>query len=171
MIETLAWVLPRPRKSKYKGGFPLHFEKKIIRLLGFNEVLDKERILHPFGGMAEFGLRCDIKTDIDIPPDFYCDAHSLPFKDNSFNLVILDPPYSDQENKDLYGGKIKLRWGKYSSEAVRVCTPSGFVVVYHKLCTPTPKGTRLVKRILLETRVWHALRCIHIYQKANLELD
>ena len=34
MIPTECWVLPRPRKDYYVGGFPLHFEKKLWRLLG-----------------------------------------------------------------------------------------------------------------------------------------
>lgn len=32
MIPTEIWVLPRPRKNKYKGGFPLHFEKKVVEV-------------------------------------------------------------------------------------------------------------------------------------------
>ena len=34
MIPTEAWVLPRPRPDAYVGSFPLHFEKKLHRLMG-----------------------------------------------------------------------------------------------------------------------------------------
>ncbi len=82
MIDTETWVLPRPRKNKYKGGFPLHFEKKLIRKLGFDEIADRAKILHPFGGAAEFGIRCDLVAS--TMPDKVADAHDLP----SGNLAV-----------------------------------------------------------------------------------
>jgi len=44
-------------------------------------------------------------VDIDptLEPDVIADAHSLPFPDESFDLVVLDPPYSDAEALTLYG--------------------------------------------------------------------
>jgi hypothetical protein len=159
MIETIAWVLPRPNKSKYVGSFPLHFETKLLKELGIGK---NDTILHPFGGKAEFGLRCDINPATN--PDIVCDAHNLPFKNDTFDLVILDPPYSDKYSKDLYKTG-KLKFGVYTKEAVRVCKPGKYVVFYHEYAAPILKGTKLVKRIFMETRVWHKLRCIHIYQK------
>lgn len=162
MIENLAWVLPRPNKSGYIGSFPLHFEKKLLKELNLDPTKDK--ILHPFGGMVEYGIRCDIITEVE--PDYICDAHSLPFDDNTFDCVILDPPYSDEYSKRLYGTDfIKLKWKTYTAEAVRVCKEGGYVVMYHYIATPSIRGTRLVKRIFLETRYWHKLRCIHIHIK------
>lgn len=163
MIETLAWVLPRPNKSKYIGSFPLHFEGKLLKELKIDPAVHK--ILHPFGGQAEFGLRMDINPDTN--PDFVGDAHDLPFGDNTFDLVILDPPYSEDYAERLYDTKKygKLRFRTYTAEAVRVCKEDGFVVMYHYLATPSIKNTILVKRILMETRSWHKLRCVHIHKK------
>jgi 16S rRNA G966 N2-methylase RsmD len=163
MIENLAWVLPRPRKSnKYIGGFPLHFEKKLLNLLNIDPQIHK--ILHPFGGMAEYGIRVDICEE--AKPEIVGDAHNLPLPDNTFDLVILDPPYNEDYAKRLYGTG-KLKWKKYTAEAVRVCKEKGIVVVYHMLATPAIPNTVLVKRIFLETRVWHKLRCVHIHQKRS----
>jgi len=163
MIETLAWVLPRPNKSKYIGGFPLHFEKRLLNLLEIDP--SKHKILHPFGGKAEFGIRCDINPE--VKPDIVCDAHDLPFEDNVFDLVILDPPYSENYAERLYNTRRhgKLRFKKYTAEAVRVTKADKFIVMYHYLATPAIRDTILVKRILMETRVWHKARIIHIYQK------
>lgn len=160
MIKTLAWVLPRPRKSKYKGGFPLHFEKKLLRELNID--LEKNRILHPFGGHAEYGLRLDIVPEIE--PDIIGDAHDLPFKNGVFDVAILDPPYSDEYSKVLYKTG-KLSFGRYTKEAVRVVKLGGYIVVYHYLATPRLENTELAMRIFLETRIWHKLRCVHIYKK------
>ena len=163
-IVNLAWVLPRPRRcNKYIGSFPQHFEKKVIRLLGFDEIKDKNKILHPFCGMSEFGIRVDIKPE--VKPDYIGDAHNLEmFKDETFDLVILDPPYSEEYSKRLYGTK-KLKFKTYTKEAIRVLKNGGYLVMYHCLATPRIENTVLFKRIFLETRVWHKLRCIHIHKK------
>ncbi len=161
MIETLAWVLPRPRQSKYKGGFPLHFEKKLYELLGIEAT--KETVLHPFGGHAEYGFRLDINPETN--PDYIGDAHDMDiFSDSCWDCVVCDPPYNDEYSESLYKTG-KLKWGRWTSEAVRVLKPNGYLVIYHYLATPTIPNTRLIKRIFLETRVWHKLRCVHIYQK------
>lgn len=168
MIESLAWVLPRPSKSKYIGSFPLHFEKKLLRELKVDTrgPEHKYKILHSFGGKAEFGIRVDIKPGVS--PDIIADAHNLSFKDGIFDVVILDPPYNEDYSKKLYEThNIKLKWGKYTIEAVRVLKEKGYLVMYHYLATPRIKDTILIKRIFLETRIWHKLRCVHIHQKRS----
>jgi hypothetical protein len=164
-ITNLAWVLPRPNKSKYIGSFPLHFEKKLLRELNLDP--NTAKILHPFGGMAEFGIRCDINPAVN--PDVVCDAHKLPFPDNTFDLVVLDPPYNEDYAERLYDTKKygKLKFKTYTAEAVRVCKEGAFVVMYHYIATPSIKDTILVKRILMETRSWHKARIIHIHQKRS----
>jgi hypothetical protein len=135
MIDTICWVLPRPRKNKYKGGFPLHFEKKLWKELGC-----PQKVLHPFGGCAEIGDRVDVNEELN--PTFIGDAHNLNFiSDNSYDLVICDPPYNNELSKSLYGtGKIKYK--TFIKEAVRVCKPQGFIASYHWALTPRPDNTK-----------------------------
>lgn len=160
-IIDVAWVLPRPRKDKYVGGFPLHFETKLYREIGIDPVTD--RILHPFGGRAERGIRLDLNMEVE--PNVVGDAHFLPFKDGIFDCLVLDPPYNDKYAKKLYGTK-NPKFSKYIAEAERVTKDGGFIVVYHWVASPAviPKLI-MVERIFMETRVWHKLRCIHIYKK------
>lgn len=159
MIPNLAWVLPRPNKSKYIGAFPLYFESRLLDLLRLSK---GAMILHPFGGKAEYGIRCDVNPDVE--PDIIADAHYLPFRDNIFDLVILDPPYSDELSQRLYGtAPVALK--KYTKEAVRVLKEDGYLVMFHVIATPQISGTRLVKRIFIEHRLWHRLRCVHIHRK------
>lgn len=162
MIDTLVWVLPRPRiKNYYKGAFPLHFEKKLLRLYGIDENV-ADGVLHPFGGRAEYGKRCDLNPDVS--PDYVCDAHSLPFEDESWNFIIFDPPYSNEESMKLYGmPPIHLK--KAISESVRVLKRRGFIALYHRLWLPKPSGCEYHRRIMVSPGQWHETRICHVFQK------
>lgn len=174
--ETLAWTLPRPRKHRYiKGGFPLHFERRVLELYGFKSedyytgegrqlqlFSNNNLILHPFGGMAEYGLRVDINPDLE--PHIIADAHHLPFKSDVFAMVIVDPPYSDSLSRKIYGTG-KLKYNTFVGEAVRVTKAGGYIVLYHVVMLPRPKGTFYDKRIYMGIRIWHRLRCVNIFRK------
>lgn len=160
MIPTIAWTLPRPPKSKYRGGFPLHFEQNLVQLLGY-----PEEILHPFGGMAEIGLRVDINPELS--PDVVADAHDLPFDDEVFDCVILDTPYSDEEARDIYDTP-PLRPALYTQEAVRVLRPGGWLVVYTDRETAGPPRCNHTLRIVVTLRPYHRPRVVGIFQKRKL---
>lgn len=174
-VPTIAWVLPRPSKSKYPGSVPLHFEKKLLRHLGVDPATAK--ILQPFGGMGEYGIRCDLRETHPLAamhgdkviwkrPDYICDAHDLsPFADNTFDLVFLDPPYSKEEAETIYAAPPPV-YKRYIAAAVRVAKPGGFIASYNVVMTPRPDGTTYHSRIMLGTRVWHRLRACCIFQKA-----
>lgn len=170
MIDTETWVLPRPRRDKYVGGFPLHFEQRLMRAIAALQgrgdwEYGEGNVLHPFGGLAEIGDRCDLNESTS--PTWVANAHDLSFiADDSYDLVVLDPPYSADESTMLYGTP-KPRWGTYTAEAVRVCKVGGHVAVYHKLQPPRPKGTKLVKRIVVLTRTWHTARVCFVFAKLS----
>ena len=157
MIPTIVWTLPRPSKSRYKGSFPLYFEGNLIKLLGY-----PERILHPFGGMAELGTRVDLNGDLS--PDVVADAHDLPFDDGSFDCVILDPPYSDEEAAELYGTP-PLSPRVYISEAVRVLCEGGWLCVYGDREPRRPPMTNHAIRIIVVLRPGHRSRTCMVFQK------
>lgn len=157
MIPTITWTLPRPPKSRYKGGFPLHFEQNLVQLLGY-----PERILHPFGGMAEFGERCDLRPEVD--PDYLCDAHALPFSDEEFDCVILDPPYSDEEARDLYETP-PLQKAQYTREAIRVLKTGGWLCVYGDREPARPPRCNHTLRIIVVLRPHHTPRVCGVFQK------
>jgi len=158
MIPTETWVLPRPRKDCYVGSFPLHFEQKLWRLLGC-----PEKVLHPFGGLSEIGDSVDLNAT--TTPTWVGDAHDLHWiADDTYDLVILDPPYSDEESEWLYGTP-PLKPGKFTAEAVRVCKTGGFVAVYHKAQPRRPPQTRLCHRVVVLTRTGHAARICFVFRK------
>jgi len=156
-IPKEVWTLPRPRKPYYPGSFPLYFEIKLIRDLG-----NPDRILHPFGGHAEYGVRCDL--NYDVIPDMLSDAHDLPIEDNYFDLVICDPPYNDKLSEELYDAP-KVRYKKYINEAVRVCKSGGFIASYHWIWTIKPPNTEYYKIIVILPGQHHRARICCIFRK------
>lgn len=157
MIPTITWVLPRPAKSKYKGAFPLYFEQNLIQLLGYPET-----ILHPFGGRAEIGTRVDLNPLVE--PDVVADAHALPFEDQSFDCVILDPPYSDEEAMELYQTP-KLKPSVYTKEAVRVLKRGGYLCMYGDREPTRPICCNHTLRIVVVLRPHHRPRICGVFQK------
>jgi hypothetical protein len=62
-------------------------------------------VLHLFGGQATFGTRLDI--DPTTHPDVQGDAWLPPFGKDTFDVVVLDPPYfrlNQQEKNSLLAG-------------------------------------------------------------------
>lgn len=181
---SIALCYPRPRKGthRYSGGFTAGFERKLLRILGSilqgkgplgSDVSPPFSILHPFGGRAEYGLRCDIQThtydsiqkmDIPIAPDVVADAHKLPFADNMFDTVILDPPFSPEFAKTKWNTK-PPKFKIYSAEAARVCREGGLVVMYHWYALPAIVNTIFLGRVLIEGRLNAFCRVCHIRQK------
>lgn len=157
MISTIVWTLPRPPVSKYKGGFPRFFEENLVKILGY-----PEQILHPFGGRAEIGMRVDL--DASLEPDVIADAHELPFENESFDCVILDPPYSDEEALNLYGTP-KLKPGVYTKEAVRVLRKGGWLCVYGDREPARPRYCNHAMRIVVILRPHHRPRICMVFQK------
>lgn len=156
-VALEVWWLPRPPLSRYPGGWPRHFESKLVKLLGY-----PQSVLHPFGGKAEVGTRVDVNPD--LRPDVVADAHELPFDDNSFEAVICDPPYSNDESREIYGTG-PLRTAAWMREAVRVS--SRYVVTYHVRMLPRPRGTRLVRVVVVLLRPGHSARICQIHVKKN----
>lgn len=160
VLGTLTWVLPRPNPPYYPGSWPLHFEKRLWRLLGKP---NPDKVLHVFGGQAKIGLKLDLNPDVN--PDKVGDAHDIPYCDELFDVVICDPPYSDEENEELYGITEPLRFKKWIAEAVRVCRWDGFVVLYHDRWLPKPPKCSYWMRIIVLPGQHHRGRVCHIFIK------
>jgi hypothetical protein len=163
-IPTETWVLPRPRPDAYVGGFPLHFERRLWQVLG-----KPGKVLHPFGGLAEIGDFVDLNATTS--PTWVGDAHDLHFiADETYDLVVLDPPYSAEESELLYATP-PPRWGDYTREAVRVTKVGGHVAVYLDKQPARPVRTKLVRRIVVLTRTWHAPRVCFVFEKLGSQVS
>ena len=159
-FKPVVWHLPRPNSTCYKGSVPLHFEKKFLEFTG----IEKNHLLNMFSGGSQMGYTVDINPTVN--PDKVADCHNLPFENESFDNVFLDPPYSDDESKKMYGAG-PLKPTKYMNEAVRVCREGGIIALYHIYWAPIPEGCKYLGIISIITRVYHRPRLCTVFQKVN----
>lgn len=115
------------QKVKLYGQYPPGFLKRALAL--FPDVAE-ERILHcPSGTLTGPGMTVDIhKNEIQVPK-VQAQADALPFADNSFDLVLSDPPYS-KEDSAIYGCEPFPMRG-FMNEATRVLSPNVYLGVLH----------------------------------------
>jgi len=174
--KNIAWVLPRPKPDHYKGGMPLHAEKWLLMvaqdILGYkgnpNVMPEKDKLLSLFCGMNKYGLRIDMNMEVE--PDLCGDAHKLTTTlinpGEFYEIILADPPYSNEEAKELYGTP-KLNYKKWTAECDKVLKPGGLLIVYHKymMPNPNPEKYKVVKRVFIGTRTYHVPRVAIYFQK------
>lgn len=165
--KNIAWFLPRPKPDHYKGGMPLYCEEWLIALAKDLLQMNNPNILNIFCGMNKYGFRVDIKPE--VKPDLVCDAHKIletEIAHKRFDLILADPPYSDEESKDLYGTP-KLNYKKWTEQCDFVLRPGGLFIVYHKYIMPNPNPDKyeVLKRVFIGNRTYHLPRAAIFFQK------
>ena len=111
--------------SGYHGAYPPAYVKRVLAMYP-----DARRILHAFSGSLPPGryVRIDRRTDhgAGVVPDVRGDVERLPLQTGVFDLVLADPPYS-QEDADHYGVPMVNRRRAFA-ECVRVLRRNGHLV-------------------------------------------
>lgn len=167
--KNMAWMLPRPKPDKYKGGMPLYGEDWVLELARDLYGKHTDSILNVFCGMNKQGYRVDLNPSVN--PDLVCDIHKLStFLDKKFDIILADPPYSDEETRQLYGTHLpKLNYSKWTKECDKLLNPGGLFIIYHKCLVPNPdpEKYKIVKRVFVGTRVWHVPRVATYFKKSS----
>jgi hypothetical protein len=141
----IIWCANRRGKS---GGIGWKFPRKIEKFL--LEECAGASVLHPFGGRSRFGVRLDI--DPIVQPDVVADAWLPPFGPNSFDVVILDPPYlrvCAEERTALFR--------QYVSIARR------HVIWFHTMWSAVPAGCTQEKAFLVRVGDNCHTRCLQFF--------
>ena len=108
------------------GQYPPTFLKRALALFPI-----AENVLHcPSGSLKSVkGVTVDLMTCDIRKPMIQAEASMLPFRDNSFDVWISDPPYT-KEDSAKYGCR-PFPLGKMMNEAQRVLRPNGYLGVLH----------------------------------------
>ncbi len=115
------------------------------------ELCKGKRGLHLFGGQADFGTRLDI--DPLTRPDVIGDTWLPPFGKDSFDVVILDPPYTSMNEKTK--NALFLGAGHIARE---------LVVMFHTTIYETAPGLRLEKLWLVHVGRNCAARALAVFR-------
>jgi hypothetical protein len=110
-------------------------------------------VLQLFGGMSRWGTKIDI--DRSTRPHVIADAWLPPFGVNSFDVVILDPPYvsiNQQMKQQL------LRGAAFVARE--------HVVWFHTMWIASDRTCRLERALLVRVGDSCACRCIQIFRAA-----
>lgn len=126
-VYTGFWACMRPR-GPYTGLWPGGLLERIWILLGGKP----KRIFQPFKGLSKIGIGTDWNRN--VKPDIVADAQHLPIKSDSFDCVLMDPPYSETyvQHYSSLDQRIKQTKPKYSfykalKEGARITAPGGFL--------------------------------------------
>lgn len=176
-----AWSLHRNSKS-YTGAFPEGFTNRLYQLLRIKE---HHKVFHVFGGFIGEGYNCDTnEINPDIAATYHFDARKpFPLKDNTYNIVICDPPY-DCPIHDIgfihtSDSKKRLHYGKnlyntefvppysFINESVRICRVGGYICVMHFLVYKTPKDCERYAVIPIISGPNLRIRALSIFKKSN----
>ena len=163
--RNIAWFLPRPKLSKYKGGMPLHCEEWLIELAQDLLNNDSPDILNVFCGTSKCGDRVDLNPEVE--PDYLVDAHVMSkVIKKQYDFILADPPYSDEEAEELYSTP-KLHYKQWTAECDKMLKVGGLLCVYHKYVVPNPSPKRyhVEKRVFIGNRTYHLPRVAIYFQK------
>lgn len=159
------WALQNSMNG-YPGAFPTGFVRNVKR-----RWWGKCRLWLFSGSFTDpEGMTFDIERELN--PDVQGDCQHLPFKDCSFDFVLADPPYSEQESKDLYDLPY-CNITKVLSEMLRVCKPGGHILFLHRI-VPTAHPNIKLKDATLTAVVGvytiaglTNIRALTVYRKKN----
>lgn len=140
-----------PKTNGYPGGFPVGFLKWVYNMGWWGE----KRCYLCCGNVDDKeSIRVDLNKDVN--PDYIEDARNTSIADNSFDWIMIDPPYTKDLAISMYN--TGEQWGsinQFTKEANRICKPGGIILT---LSYEVPKR---VKGCDLEV-------CIGVYQAINV---
>jgi hypothetical protein len=148
------------------GRFPIGWLDQVFRdrLLGDVRRAD---VLHVCSGTLTERWMVDLRRQ--ARPSVVGNGCALPFRDASFAAVLLDPPYSDQYARNLYGTE-NPRPSWLLKEAARVVRPCGRIGMLHVAVPFAPPGCRLVTVYGVTTGVGFRIRAFTIYEREQERL-
>jgi hypothetical protein len=157
---STAWM-----RTHFHGQYPLTFLKRVLALFP-----TAKNILHcPSGTITGPGVTVDLIRDENRKPQVLACATELPFKAETFDLYISDPPYSKADSQRYGTPPFKSKVAM--EEARRVLKPGGhYALLNIRYPSFQHKHWKFVGLIGVVTGANRVARILSIFQKAMLLL-
>lgn len=118
------WVLGQNyRGSGYYGSYPPNYIRRVLSMFP-----DAEKILHLFSGSLPKGNYTRFELNETLEAEMHGDAQKLStfFEPNTFDLILADPPYSE-EDANKYGQPLINR-NIVLKECEKVLISNGYII-------------------------------------------
>ena len=143
------------------GGYPLRFMQRAYEWLN---VTDPDKVLHLCSGSVNRGITVDVRAETN--PTVVADARNTPFADESFEWIMIDPPYSEEYAKNLYGTEEHYpKPGQLMKEACRLLVPGGRVGLLHFQVPMIRKPLKIIEGRGITTGLGYNIRAFTICEK------
>lgn len=153
------------------GSFPASrgdsFLTWALRELGARSHMRTLHVCSGALGPEVLGIRVDLRAL--CRPDVVSDGRALPFRSGSFDVVLIDPPYSIEYAAELYGTSYP-RPSHLLQEAARVLAPGGRVGILHFLVPRAVETLRTRTVHGVTTGPGYRIRAFTVMEKASAPL-
>lgn len=122
------------QKSIYHGQFPMTLVKRITAMFPPDEV----DFLHLCCGIEHIDGAFNVDLMDTGAQDLQANVEDLPLKNNSYDVILIDPPYSE-EDASRYGVPRLIKTKTVVNEASRILRPGGWLLWLDEKVPNTPK--------------------------------
>lgn len=119
------WMLGTPN-THYPGSFPRGLVQMVQRRWW------GQKRLWMFAGVHKDAGQTTVDIKPELKPSVVANCEVLPFADESFDFVFVDPPYSKEESEALYSLPY-CSIPKVLNEMARVTRAGGYALFLHRL--------------------------------------
>lgn len=153
-------------RNPYNGSFPAGFLKWVKNMGWWGE-----KRCHLCSGMVndEDSVRVDIRKETN--PTHLEDARHTSLLNESFDFVMIDPPYSLELSKKLYGTeKVWSGINAFTREAARICRPGGLILTLSYEIPKRISGCDFISVCgVYQVPAVSMMRCFTVSKKRQLE--
>ena len=144
------------------GGYPLGFLRRAAEIM---EITDPHAVLHVCSGSMKVGVCVDVRGH--LIPTVIADGCHLPFRSNTFQWVMADPPYSREYAQNLYGtGAQYPDPHQLADECLRVLQPNGRLGFMHHIIPKFHKPGKILKVYAISQGPGYNIRAWTVFTKS-----
>jgi len=158
-MDFTTWLCGPPPARGQKQRYPSRFIFNLKKTYPY----ENKKVLSMFSGSSSIGDTTDIREETRA--DIIAPYDNLPIDDNTYDMVIADPPYNCGFAKEWEAGLPKPK--RILKEASRVVKGGGLILILHIIVIPAYKDCN-VERVALHPILCgpnNAIRVLNVFRK------